>query len=192
MEPSAQPRRFTSASFVASTLLLLGSCLAVVAADAVWLDVPFVKQPEEGCGAASISMVMQYWFKQQGWAADSSTDVAQIQNTLYSPNAHGIYASAMEAYLRQHSFQTFAIHGEWSDLEQQLTQGRPLIVSLKPNRGTTLHYVVVAGMDSSNGMILLNDPAVRKLLKRDRASFEKEWNAANNWLLLALPSVPAS
>jgi len=26
----------------------------------VWLDVPFVKQEKDGCGAASIAMVMQY------------------------------------------------------------------------------------------------------------------------------------
>ena len=32
----------------------------------VWLDVPFVKQEKNGCGAASIAMVMQFWQRQQG------------------------------------------------------------------------------------------------------------------------------
>ncbi len=37
-------------------LVLLGVCGALLAADlpGVWLDVPFVKQEKDGCGAASI------------------------------------------------------------------------------------------------------------------------------------------
>ena len=30
----------------------------------VWLDVPFVKQSEDGCGSAAISMLLQYWSAQ--------------------------------------------------------------------------------------------------------------------------------
>ena len=37
----------------------------------VWLDVPFVKQEKDGCGAASIAMVMQYWQAQQGQPANA-------------------------------------------------------------------------------------------------------------------------
>src|ERR1043165_5812507 len=35
-------------------------------ASGVWLDVPFIKQEKDGCGAASIAMVMQYWLKTRG------------------------------------------------------------------------------------------------------------------------------
>jgi hypothetical protein len=38
----------------------------------------------------------------------------------------------------------------------------------------------------------VNDAAQRKLLKEDRNNFEKEWNAAGHWTLLALPPPPAS
>jgi hypothetical protein len=34
--------------------------IATILAQAGWLDVPFVRQSEEGCGAASIAMVMRY------------------------------------------------------------------------------------------------------------------------------------
>ena len=27
----------------------------------IWLDVPFIKQTVEGCGSASIAMLLQYW-----------------------------------------------------------------------------------------------------------------------------------
>jgi hypothetical protein len=37
----------------------------------VWLDVPFVRREKDGCGAASVAMVMQYWFKRQDHACDA-------------------------------------------------------------------------------------------------------------------------
>lgn len=150
----------------------------------VWLDVPFVKQDRNACGAASIAMVMEYWQQQQGQSP--SIDPQQIQRVLYSPSAHGIFASAMEGYLRQQGFQTFAFVGEWKDLKEHLDKGRPLIVALKSG-GSSLHYVVVAGLDWQQDVVLKNDPAERKLLKQGRSEFEKEWKAAGNWTLLAVP-----
>ena len=76
----------------------------------VWLDVPFVKQEKDGCGAASIAMVMQYWQKQTGGDLTGS-DAASIQQALYSSKAHGIYASDMERYFQQHGFKTFTFAG---------------------------------------------------------------------------------
>ena len=170
--------------------LVAVACLAGVlwAADsAVWLDVPFVKQEKDGCGAASIAMVLQYWQRQQGRAPDAGADASQIQRALYAPGARGIYASDLERYFGEHGFQTFAFPGQWSDLEHHLQKGRPLIVALKPGRGQPLHYVVLAGVDSQQGFVLKNDPAERKLLKQARSEFEKEWKAAGHWILLALP-----
>jgi cellulose synthase operon protein C len=151
----------------------------------VWLDVPFIKQEKNGCGAASIAMVMQYWQHQQGQVP--TADAEQIQRALYSSKGHGIYASDLESYLQQHGFRTFAFRGEWNDLRDHLQKGRPLIVALKPGHGAPLHYVVVAGMDWRQNTVLANDPAERKLLKTDRTTFEKEWKAAANWTLLAVP-----
>jgi ABC-type bacteriocin/lantibiotic exporter with double-glycine peptidase domain len=168
--------------------LLVGLSLsATVLADqqpGVWLDVPFVRQERNGCGAASIAMVMQYWQRHQG--SIPSADPGQIQRALYSRSAQGIYASDMERYFQEHGFQTFAFAGEWKDLKEHLEKGRPLVVALKPG-GSDLHYVVVAGLDWKQGVVLKNDPAERKLLKQGRADFEKAWKAAGNWTLLAVP-----
>src|SRR5215831_16855374 len=103
-------RRIIAPPFVSVLLSLLLS-----ASDAVWLDVPFIKQQPEGCGAASIAMVMQYWARQSGRSPDA--DPTTIQRALYSRDARGIYASAMEKYLQQNGFQTFVLAGSWSDLE---------------------------------------------------------------------------
>jgi ABC-type bacteriocin/lantibiotic exporter with double-glycine peptidase domain len=161
--------------------------LSAAVSPGVWLDVPFVKQEKNGCGAASVAMVMQYWLKQQGRSASESADASQIHRSLYVPS-DGVYASAMERYFQTHGFRTFSFRGEWGDFQQHLQKGRPLIVALKSSEfDGSLHYVVVAGLDSEQGILLLNDPARRKLLKQDRAGFEKQWSATGNWTLLALP-----
>lgn len=159
--------------------------------EAVWIDVPFVHQPREGCGAASIAMVMQYWAAQQKAAPDAASDVATIQRELYSPREHGIAAEQMGMYLRQHGFEVFALNGRWSDVDEQLRKGRPLIVALKPLGQSELHYVVIDGIDTARAMVTVNDPAERKLLTRERAEFEREWSATHYWMLLAVPALTA-
>lgn len=165
---------------------------AAFAADlpGVWVDVPFIPQEKNGCGAASIAMVMQYWERQQGRSPDANAE--QIQRELYSRPAHGIYASDLKNFLDQQGFRTFALRGDWDELKQHLSKGRPLIVALAPSsRGGPLHFVVVAGMDDQQGLVMLNDPAQRKLLKESRSNFEREWSAAGKWTLLAVPGAVA-
>jgi ABC-type bacteriocin/lantibiotic exporter with double-glycine peptidase domain len=151
----------------------------------IWLDIPFVKQEKDGCGAASIAMVMQYWQLQRRRSDNPTAEAAQIQRALRSDARHGIYASDMERYFRQNGYATFVFAGDWSDLKQHLEKGRPLIAALKPGSMVQLHYVVVAGLEPT--LVLLNDPAQRKLLKQDRSRFEQEWKGAGRWTLLALP-----
>jgi hypothetical protein len=184
----------------------VGNSVVANSGAGVWLDVPFVKQDKDACGAASIAMVMRYWRQQeqhdgQDQAASAAADAEAIQRALYSPQARGIYASDLQRYLQEQQFRTFAFEGAWSDLREQLTKGRPLIVALKTGHDA-LHYVVVAGVvpatdhgprrdGQSDDVVLTNDPAQRKLLKQDRATFEREWKATGNWTLLAVPQTSA-
>ncbi len=159
----------------------------------IWIDVPFVKQSPDGCGAAALAMVMQYWERQQGEASGNASDAAQIMTTLQSREGPGIHASAMSQYLKDHGFQTFSFAGTWEDLLDHLQKGRPLIVALGRSKSANLmHYVVITGVDPAAGLVMFNDPAGRKLSKLDRKSFEKEWNASGKWTLLALPQKPGS
>jgi ABC-type bacteriocin/lantibiotic exporter with double-glycine peptidase domain len=177
-------------AFVILLILILGRTreLASQESAGVWLDVPFVKQSEDGCGSAAISMLLQYWNAHGTQVEPGRADAAAIQKRLYSRKARGIFASDMETYLQETGFRVFPLEGEWKDLQQQLTQGRPLIVSLQPgNAKAPLHYVVVTGMDWQSGAVFIHDPARGKLLKIVRADFEKEWRPNRNWMLLALP-----
>src|SRR5579864_1213254 len=87
---------------------------ALFAADpsGIWLDVPFVKQEKDGCGAASIAMVMQYWQLQQRRSDNPTAEAAQIQRALHSDAGHGIYASDMERYFQQNGYATFVFAGD--------------------------------------------------------------------------------
>ena len=173
--------RFTKAVVC---FFLCGS-LAAAESGGVWLDIPFVKQDKNGCGAASLAMLIEYW-RQQGKTGEPKADDKEIQRQLYAPRAHGIYASDMELYLRRHHFQTFAFQGQWKDLVDHLQKGRPLIVAIGVGRDR--HYVVVAGFEGTEEQVLLeNDPSRGKLVKQDREKFEKEWKALGNWTLLAVP-----
>jgi len=166
-------------------------CLCGVAfsqSSGVWLNVPFVPQEKNGCGAAVIAMVIDYWHNHQGNPQPVPVDASEVQRALYSAQAHGIYSSDLQRYFQDHGFRTFALKGDWGLLREHLEKGRPLIVALKPAKGeTALHYVVVAGLDWSSGVIMINDPAQRKLLKVERSRFEKEWQAVHYWTLLAIP-----
>lgn len=183
-------RRTCTAVVVA---ILCCGVLAAAGAAGVWLDVPFVKQDKDGCGAASIAMVMQYW--QQHRAnntnpdadANRFTEYAAIEQALLSRDAHGIYASDMKQYFLEHGYTAFTFAGDMSLIQHHIRAGRPLIVALKPGSHVPLHYVVVAGTDEDGHTVLLNDPAQRKLLKQDDSAFEKDWKATGYWTLLAVP-----
>jgi ABC-type bacteriocin/lantibiotic exporter with double-glycine peptidase domain len=166
-------------------MVLSGS---LVAGTGLWLDVPFVRQQADGCGAACISMVMQYWLAGKGKAVPPAADAGRIQQALYRPQAKGIYASGMERYFRENGFREFAFRGTPEDLQHHLAKGRPLIACLKDSgKSGPLHYVVVVGLESQDGVILVNDPAERKLLKMDLRDFETRWRPTHNWTLLAVP-----
>ena len=150
---------------------------------ALWIDVPFVQQDKDGCGSASVWMVMEYW-------KQSTPDLEEIQRQLYSKQAGGVFARDMEQYFEGRGYRVFTFRGAWADVEHHISQGRPLIVCLEKNaRGAPLHYVVVAGVDPVQNLVLVNDPAQRKLLSMRREDFERGWAATENWTLLAVPEV---
>jgi len=155
---------------------------------ATWIDVPFVPQQEEGCGAASLSMLIQYW-KLHGYSFnEAASDPVRIMQLLYSKKDHGIPARDLTGYLRLHGFRAFEFAGTWSDLEHHLSKGRPLIAALEATgKRDRFHYLLVTGIDTPQNFVLVNDPAERKLLKMNRSSFETRWKTTGNWTLLAVP-----
>jgi len=168
--------------------ILAAACLARGAGPpGVWLDVPFAAQQKNGCGAASLTMVMQYWENQRGEPDARIESEATIERALDS-HARGVANSTMETFLTANGYRAFAFAGSWGDLRENLNKGRPLIIALGPNGATKpLHYVVVTGMDWVHDFVFVNDPAQRKLMRVAWSEFEAEWKATGNWTLLAVP-----
>jgi ABC-type bacteriocin/lantibiotic exporter with double-glycine peptidase domain len=153
----------------------------------LWLDVPFVRQSKNLCGAASVSMILQYWHKAS--PSGESLEVPafpHIAEALGSSGSKGVLGSQMKTYLASLGYQVYVFKGRWDDIEGHITKGRPLIAALG-NRGALDHYVVVAGWNNPENVVLVNDPAQRKLLKLDRKHFQKSWGKTSCWTLLALP-----
>lgn len=155
-------------------------------ATGIWLDVPYIHQEKDGCGSASLAMVLQYWEGKHVVITKGRSDPAQIQAELYSKASHGIYAHDVERYLRASGFDEFSFRGEWKDLRLQITKGRPLIAGLKSRNGPA-HYVVIVGSAPDEEAVLVNDPERGKLLRIERDEFEKSWRGTENWVLLAVP-----
>jgi ABC-type bacteriocin/lantibiotic exporter with double-glycine peptidase domain len=165
------------------------ACLGLTAAAAggVWLDVPFLRQEKNACGAASITMLGRYW-RAQGARAIPEFEPSRIHAQLYAPEKRGVPGEAMERFLREAGFRVFVLRGEWADLEEHLSKGRPLLVCLGPSGETRLHYAWAAGVDTAQGAVWLNDPARRKLTRLSRREFERAWSRSGNWTLLAVPA----
>src|SRR5205814_6928812 len=113
-------------------MVLALSVVAGTGNSGLWLDVPYILQERDGCGSASLAMVLRYWQSKSVQIAEGRADPAKIQSLLYAAKSRGIYASGMEAYLRESGFDVFAFRGEWSDLRSQIAKGRPMIAGVKP------------------------------------------------------------
>jgi predicted double-glycine peptidase len=177
-------RRVPAIVLLAFAAVQLGST-----ASGILLDVPLVREPPDGCGAACLAMVLKYWKGHDpAFRCDRPDQVESIQQVLYSPQAHGILARDMIRYLTQSGMRPFAFSGRRADLAAELAEGRPLIVCLKePGWHGPRHYVVVTGFTSSEQTVLFNDPARGKLTAVKWPKFKKNWGAAGFWTLLAVP-----
>jgi predicted double-glycine peptidase len=171
------PQHRGERAFAHVCLILVSSIVLCATDQAAWLDVPFARQPRQGCGAAAVWMLMTYWNR----AADAT--IEQIHQATYAPEQKGAPASAVKRYLAGRGFRVFDFAGAWTDLREQIGKGRPVIVCF--GAGAQRHYVVVAGVAESHA--LLNDPADRKLRRIERKAMEKAWAATANWMLLAVP-----
>lgn len=172
--------------FLGTTILLLGfaglGCIRGAA-----LDVPFFKQQKNGCGAASVAMVMHYW---GGAAASGQSPMPgprEVYARLYEPSRKGILLSGMKGFLEQHGFRAFSLRGEWADISGHLAKGRPVIVALKKRESAQTHFVVVT--EAAPGSVRVNDPTRKKPVTLKRAEFERQWGQGGRWLLLAAPVI---
>jgi len=117
---------------------------------AATLDVPYVHQQKDTCGAAALAMVLQYW----GVAASHD----EIAKELLQPELHGIAGSQLAAFAAGRGLTAVAHAGDVDHLRDHVGKGRPMIVAWAMGRGRH-HDVVVIGFDDERVRVIVHDPA---------------------------------
>ena len=164
-------------------MIFAAECCAAAAPP---LNLPFYPQKQNGCGAASLAMVMHYWENQRPGPLMVDPSPQEVYEALYRPEQKGIRLADMKRYLEGRGFRVFTLRGEWADVEEHLAKGRPIVAGLRAGRSKPVHFVVVTG--AGFGFVWLNDPTRKKPSRLERAEFEKRWALADRWMLLAAPS----
>ncbi len=143
------------------------------------LNVPNIRQLKNGCGAASLAMLIGYW------KPGPPPDHPAIYAKLIDAERKGILLADMKSYLEAQGFRAFTLRATPKDLDEHLAKGRPLIVPIKPSARARTHFIVLTAAEQTH--ITFNDPTKSQPQRWPRAKFEKQWSQAENWLLLATP-----
>jgi len=169
----------------AVNVLLAAALAAVPLLAATPLDVPFVRQQKNGCGAASLAMVMHYWVDSAPQETAIAPEAKAVYTELYRKELRAIPLESMRAYAESHGFRAFTLQARPEDLENHLAKGRPLVIALRPKPKANIHFAVLDGMDENH--VWLNDPTKGKPRKMKRAQFDRQWVMAGGWTLLISP-----
>lgn len=153
--------------------------LALTLLAAAPLEVPHIQQMKNGCGAASVAMLIGYW------KPTAPPTHQSIYDKLIDAEHKGIRLADMKSYLEEQGFRAFTLRATTKDLEPHLSKGRPLIVPLRSGPRARAHFIVLTAVDAQQ--VTFNDPTKKSPQRWPLAKFEKQWTQAENWLLLATP-----
>lgn len=176
MRATTQLGTFTAATVLAAIFLLEAPL------QAGHLPVPLYHQRENGCGAASLAMLTNYWAEHANRPAESAEE---LYEQLHVESQGGVRLADMKAYLQANGFHAFTIRGTWDDIAAQLEKRRPVLIALRHGNKPILHFAVISGAEGDR--VWLHDPARRKAQRVRRRKLSKRWTAADNWLLIAAP-----
>jgi ABC-type bacteriocin/lantibiotic exporter with double-glycine peptidase domain len=146
---------------------------------ATTLQVPYIHQQKDTCGAAALAMVLQYW--------GTPVPHDEVAGALLQPELHGIAGSRLAEFAAGKRMTAVAHAGDLDHLRHHVGAGRPMIVSWSMGRGR-YHDVVVVGFDEPARQVIVHDPARGPGRRIPEAAFMKKWAAAGHWTLLVAPA----
>ena len=147
--------------------------------NAFFIDVPFIKQEKNLCGAASLAMVLRYWGK--------NISQYSIADEIYDETKRGIESEALKSFAEEKGFLAFIHKGELKNIKENIKKGRPLIVAVSSDAPSGFHYLVIVGFDEDRSLVVVNDPYSSKMREMKSAEFSDRWRESDNWALLVLP-----
>ncbi len=153
------------------------------------LDVPYLPQSESLCGGAAAAMVMRYW--------GARGVRAEAFSALVERAAGGIRTGALASALEQRGWTVAAGAMDRGRVADELSRGRP-VIALIEDRPSRFHYVVIvswpapgkvegAAAAGARDRVIVHDPARAPLRVLDSPRFERAWEKADRWALVALP-----
>jgi ATP-binding cassette, subfamily B, bacterial CvaB/MchF/RaxB len=134
---------------------------------------PVVRQHHEtDCGLAALAMVAGAWGR--------SWSVADLDHQL-PPTERGIKLGQLRDLARARGLEAYAIRGSATDLTNELSHGRPVVLGLLLPYDQSLnasHYEVAVAMRPGDGAVVTIDPASGQWRQRSRQVLDLEWKAA--------------
>jgi ABC-type bacteriocin/lantibiotic exporter with double-glycine peptidase domain len=157
---------------------------AALSPEAVVLAVPVVQQDElYECGLVSLSSLCQY---------HRVSIPASVREALVRTAAEreGLSGAELRAALEQLGLEVLIFPGALdhsvNGLYRHIDEGRPLLVITQERFGSP-HYCLFAGYDPTRDTVYLLDPR-RGPVVWPVATFKANWERAQNFTLLAVPS----
>lgn len=144
------------------------------------LDVPWVPQSEDLCGAAAAAMAFRFW-------GGRDAGMAPFEAVL-AADGSGIRTADLVRVIRAQGWTALPIEGGLETVDWHLARGRPLIALIGVGGGR-FHYVTIVGRLGDE--IVYHDPAVSPYQRQSAGSFLEAWDASGRWSLLILPGGPA-
>jgi len=142
----------------------------------VVLDVPYVPQSEDMCGAAAVTMAFRYW---------GATDVRMSDfEPLVAGDGSGIAAPDLHRAVLEMGWEAVPFTGDLKAVSDQISRGRPVIALIAVGSGR-FHYVTVVGL--LEGAVVFHDPAISPYQMMDTQDFGRAWAGSGYWTLLVLP-----
>jgi ABC-type bacteriocin/lantibiotic exporter with double-glycine peptidase domain len=147
----------------------------------VRLELPFEAQTAADlCGVASVDMLTRYYKRPLSPAA--------LQGLLdEAKSTDGVSGASLKAALEEAGYFVSVFKGtmdrQESGLYHHLDLKRPLLLM---TGGAPRHYCVAVGYDPDNSLLVVMDPALGPMAV-PVDDFMKDWRAANNFTLLAMP-----
>jgi predicted double-glycine peptidase len=134
------------------------------------LEVPFVEQTPALCGGAAAAMMLRY----RGAAGVHAGEFAP----LVVDSAGGIYADRLVDAIERRGYTVVRPATPGAALNDVTDRRAPLLVLLSSN-ASTLHFVVVTGVEDNR--VIVHDPAIGPDRHLPRDAFMRRWTASGLW-----------
>lgn len=172
--------------------ILLGGCAGTPHSDRLQADppadlpsnveltrVPFHPQEAYQCGPASLAMLAN-------WQAIDITPQA-LTPKLYIPGKQGSLQIELQSNTRQLGLVPYVLKPSLEDLLREVAAGNPVLVfqNLALDWYPRWHYAVLIGYDLAQDAIILRSGTDERRINTF-AQFERTWQRADRWAMLAL------